>query len=149
MASCCPSSGLHWPWLPAYLRSCSSHHLVFLLSSLPLLLLFSSWRAPLMLPCCPFWRCPVIACPSFVLLVVLLVCSSCFPVPILLCLLSSSCPPLVFLLSCCCRAAYVALQSRGWGCGRPQQQQQQSLPTKLFGPQAGVLNELVLQILQS
>ena len=38
LPSCCPSSGV-WPRLPAYLRSC----LVFLLSSLPLLRLFSSW----------------------------------------------------------------------------------------------------------
>ena len=40
-------------------------------------------------------------------------------------LLSTSCHPLVFLLSCCCRAVYVAFRGRGWGCGRPQQQQQQ------------------------
>ena len=44
-----PSSSLHWLRLPAYLRSCSSHpRLIFLLSSLPLLILFSSWHA------CPF-----------------------------------------------------------------------------------------------
>ena len=42
LPSCCPSSGV-WPRLPAYLRSCSSRRrLVFLLSSLPLLRLFSS-----------------------------------------------------------------------------------------------------------
>ena len=84
----------------AYLRSYSSHHrFVLLLSSLPLLLLFSSWHAPLL----SFWRCPVTACPSFVLLV----CSCCLPSLILsssvVLLMFSSGLSVVLLLSCCLR----------------------------------------------
>ena len=70
--------------------------------------------------------CPVAACPSFVLLV----CSCRFPSLLLLPFVVLL---MVLLLSCCCGAVYVAaFRCRGWGCGRPPQQQQ-LLPTKLFG----------------
>ena len=129
---CCPSSGLGWPRLPAYLRSRSSHHrLVFLVSSvssLPLLLLISSWRAPLMLSCCPFGVVPpqlVLLLSSWCVLVAFLPSSFC---P----LLSSSCPPLVFLLSCCLRC----FPRQGLGLRPPQQQ---FSPTKLFGVYPGII----------
>ena len=87
------------PWLPAYLRSCSSYHtLVFLFSSLPLPL-FSSWHAPLMLSSCPFGVVRsqlVFLLSSWCVRVVFLPSSFC---P----LLASLCSPLGFLLSCCLR----------------------------------------------
>ena len=120
----CPSSSLHWPRLPAYLRSYSSHHrLVFLLSSLPLLLLFSSWHAPLMLSCGAFGvvRSQLVLLLSswclgvFVLFV--------FPHPFVLCCpssvhMSSSGLSVVLLLSCFLRC----FPGTGWGCVRPRQQ---------------------------
>ena len=82
------------------------------------LFLFSSCSPASVLPSCccvVFWRCPVVACPFFVLfgVFVAFLPSSFCP------LLFSSCPPLVFLLSCCCRAVHIAFRGRGWGCGRP------------------------------
>ena len=99
LPSCCRSSGVHWPRLPAYLRSYSSRRrLVFLLFSLPLRL-FSSRRAPLMLSCCPFglvlWQWQLVLLSSCWCVLV-----DFLPSPFCL-LLSSSCPPLIFLLSCC------------------------------------------------
>ena len=95
MASCCPSSGLHWPWLPAYLRPCSSHH-------------------RLVLPCSPRSCCPF---GVFRSQLVLLWSSWCVRVVFL----PSSFCPLVFLLSRC-RAVSVAFGGRGGGRGRPRQQ---------------------------
>ena len=90
----CPSSGLLRPRLLAYLRLYSSHHrLAFLLSSLPLIVLFSSWHAPLM---CLSGHSLSFFCPPGVFML------PSFPHPFVLC-----CPPYVLLWSFCCPAAVV------------------------------------------
>ena len=123
--SCCPSSGVHWPRgcqpIPVLLATLLSSSC---LSLALFLLLFSSWRAPVLLS---FWRCSVTACPAFVFLMCL---RSSFCL-----LLPSSCHPLVFRLSCRCRAVDVAVCGRG----RPPPQQPQFLPTKQFGVYAGIM----------
>ena len=110
LPSCCPSSGLHWLWLPAYISG-RTPPIIVLSFSRPLFL-FSSCSPLgmlLMLSCCPFGVVrsqSVTACPSFVSLV----CSCCFPFPdpfVLcpppqLCLLMSSFGLSVVLLLLCC-----------------------------------------------
>ena len=66
ISRCCQSISRCTPPVVVLFFSCP------VLFSFPPLLVFSSWLAALMLS---FWRCPVTACPSFVLLV----CSRCFP----------------------------------------------------------------------
>ena len=112
-------------------RSCPPHVLLLPPCCPSSLLSFSSWRAPLMLSYYP-GRCPVTACPSFILLV----CSWCFPSLFLLSSVVLLMSSFVFPLSCCCCALDAAFRGWAWGCGPPPQQ---FLRTKLFGVYAGII----------
>ena len=104
------------------MAGCAPERCVQVLSSL-----FSCClRSPLVL----LYVCPRhVVSPSFILLV----CSFRFPS---LTLLSSA--VLLTRSFFCCHAVYAAFRSRGWGCGRPQQQR--FSPTKLLGVYAGIVS---------